>query len=214
MIIAPSSFFGLILTNRAYAVFLIFVKTAQSGPLTQGQAQSLVLNDIKSQNPAATVAVVSVYPSTLTNNSWNIVSSVVYNATKPCPTLFIQSYDYPATGLQPSTDNLYTRGCVIYGLSTAPTYVISSPYIAIARASSSNSIAVTNYVANTNPVYAYATFYANLSASITALTNCSACNKSFSNVWLVNYTGNSPSNLYVVLGQSGMIVANYTLPTT
>src|SRR5580693_1614219 len=135
-----------VLVVIASAIFLIYVHATQSGPLTKQQAEALVVNDIISQNPNAVITVVSASPSILANNSWSITLSIVYNGTKPCPTLFIQGYDYPATGLVPSTDNLYTRGCIIYGLSTAPTYVISSPDIAIARSYSSNSPLLTNYV--------------------------------------------------------------------
>ncbi len=194
------------------AVFLIFVRPLQTGPLTQTQAEQLVLNDIKAANPNATVTVVAVGPSPSFNNSYGIVLSVVYNATRPCPTLSIQGYDYPATGLLPSTDNLYTNGtasmCKIYGasLADAPTYVISSPEVAIARSYNSSASEIVNYVDDYgyNNVNVYATFYANFAPA--------QLNKSFNNVWLVNYTANSaPYYQYVVLGQSGQIVGNYSI---
>jgi hypothetical protein len=191
------------------AAFLIFVHTGQSGPLTQAQAQQIVLNDIKASNPNATVTVVSSSPSPSFNNSWSIVLAIVYNATRPCPTLFIEGFDYPATGLSIShgIDNLYTTKCVISGLSTAPTYVISSPEIAIARSYNTSSPELVNYVTlyGYNNVNVYATFYANLGASATPL------GQSFSNIWLVNYTAkNAPYSQYVVLAQSGQIIGNYT----
>ncbi len=188
------------------AVFLVFVRPSQTGPVTQAQAQQLVLNDVKAANPNAAVTVVASTPSTLEANSWSIVLSVVYNATRPCPTLFIQEYDYPALGLSPSTDNLYTTKCIIYGLSAAPTYVISSPEIAIARSYNSSASELVNYVNDYgyNNVNVYATFYTNFTSP--------ELNKSFNNVFLVNYTANNaPYNQYVVLGQSGQIVGNYTI---
>lgn len=202
----------------ASAVFLIFVHTTQAGPLTKQQAESLVLNDIISQNPNAAVTVVSASPSILANNSWSIVLSIVYNGTKPCPTLFIQEYDYPALTFVNGTNNQYSKeynntpkGCIIYGLSTAPTYVISSPQIAIARSYGSNSSIINNYVGDFgyNNVNVYATFYPTISASMTPL------NQTYSNVWIVNYTTPiAHYNQYVILGQSGQIVANYTKATT
>lgn len=193
------------------AFFLIFVRPLQTGPVTQAQAEQLVLNDIKAANPNATVTVVAVGPSPSFNGSFSIVLSVVYNATRPCPTLSIQGYDYPATGLVPSTDNLYTNGtaskCTINGASlvNAPTYVISSPEVAIARSYISSTSAIVNYVSayGYKNVNVYATFYANFAPS--------ELNQSFNNVWLVNYTANSaPYYQYVILGQSGLIVGNYT----
>jgi hypothetical protein len=209
----------IVLVVIAGAAFYIFVHQMQSGPLTQAQAENTVLTDIKASSPTATVTVVSVSPSTLENDSWNIVLSVAYNITRPCPTLSIESFDYPATGLagSPSTDNLYStsklnnitgmRECVIIGLSYAPTYVISSPYIAISRAYITNATELTNYVQDYgyNNVNAYASFYSNLSASMTPL------NLNYNNVWVVNFTApRAPFNQYVILGQNGQILANYT----
>jgi hypothetical protein len=89
-------------------------------PLTADQAAQVVVRDLKLHNPSANISVINVTPSTLKSNSWIIILSVIYNATRPCPTLFIEGFDYPATGLIPSVDNLYTENCTIYGLSTAP----------------------------------------------------------------------------------------------
>ncbi|MFI5412474.1 MAG: hypothetical protein ACHQX1_01130 [Candidatus Micrarchaeales archaeon] len=198
----------------ASAIFLIFVHTTKAGPLTEQQAESLVLNDIISQNPNATVTVVSQSPSILANNSWSIVLSIVYNGTKPCPTLFIQGYDYPATGLVPGTDNLYTRGCVIYGLSSAPTYVISSPIIAIVRSYNNTNPAAKNFVA----AYGYSS--TNVNAQFYPILNSSSPLKpswavatNYTNVWLLNYSSTAtPNYQYLIMNPSGQIVANYILP--
>jgi hypothetical protein len=175
------------------------------GALTQTQATQLVLKDINASNPGAIVSVVNASPSTLAQNSWNIVLSVVYNATKPCPTLFIEGFDYPATGLSPSTYNQYTTKCIIYGISTAPSYVISSPYIAIAR-SYNNSVAQ-NYVNDYSysNVNVYAKFYSALNATQTPL------NKPYDSVWIINYTATTADfNLYLILSLSGSLLGNYT----
>ncbi len=194
------------------AGFLLFVHPSRS-QLTQAQAEQTVLTDIKTLNPNATVSIVAASASKQYNGSWDIVLSVVYNATRPCPSLSIQEYDYPALGLSgtPVTDNQYSGvsggHCVIYGLSSAPTYVISSPEIAIARsynASPPELVAFVNMYGY-NDINAYASFFANMSPSTTPL------NATFSNVWLVNYTSPlSPTREYVILGQSGQILGNYT----
>ncbi len=192
----------------AAAGFLLFTHSAsQQGPVTKTQAESLVYNDVKLQNPNATITIVNASPSSVAPNSWSITLAVVYNATRPCPTLFIEAYDYPATGFVPSTDNLYTRGCVIYGLATAPYYVISSPDIAVVGAYNTSSW-VQHYVSvyGYNSVTASASFYANLTASATPL------NMSYSNIWLVNFTATQATySEYVLLGQSGTRIANYTI---
>ena len=126
--------------------YVLKLSASPSGPLTSQQASQIVINDLKLHNPTADVTIINVTPSMLKSGSWSMTLSVVYNSTRPCPTLFIEGFDYPATGLVPSVDNLYTENCTIYGLSTAPTYVISSPAIAIVKSYVSNSIAISNYV--------------------------------------------------------------------
>ncbi len=188
--------------------FLAFVHPSATGPITQAQAEQLVLNDVKASSPNATVSVISVSPSILENNSWDAVLSVVYNGTRPCPTLIIQEFDYPATGLQPSTDVNYTTRCVVYGLSTAPSYVISSPEIAIARSYNTMTPVLLNFVTDYGykNVNVYAAFYSNITANATPL------GVPFSNSWIVNYTSaHANYNQYVVLGQSGQILGNYTI---
>src|SRR5271157_5012392 len=123
---------ALIVIAIASAAFLLSTH-AISPNLTAPQAVQYVLSDMRASNPSANISVINVSPSTLKQGSWDVVLSVVYNASTPCPTLFIEGFDYPATGLVPSVDNLYTSHCVISGISIAPSYVISSPYIAIAR---------------------------------------------------------------------------------
>jgi len=195
----------------------LFATHQSSSKLTQSQAEQLVLSDVKQSNQNATVSVVSVTNSTLEANSWQIILSVIYNGTRPCPTLFIEGFDYPATGLVPSTDNLYTEGmpnplkegCTIYGLSSAPSYVISSPEVAIARSyNSTMAPQLYTYVNDFgyNNTVVHATFYPELSATATPT------DASYSNVWIVNYSAvGSGYNDYVILAQSGHIVANYTL---
>jgi hypothetical protein len=193
-------------------LFILFTRSTQK-QLTAVQAEQLVINDLKSANPAADITVINVSNSTLQKGSYNIVLTIVYNSTRPCPTLFIEGFDYPATGLVPSVDNLYTKGnsssCIINGLASTPfsTYVISAPQVAIARSYNQSIPQVKGYVSlygynNTN---VNARFYQNLSQASTGLS------QSYYNVWLVQYKAiNANYSYYEVLGSTGTIVASYT----
>lgn len=179
----------------------------QATALTAQKATQIVISDLKLRNPTADVTIISVTPSTLAAGSWSMTFSVVYNSTSPCPTLFIEGFDYPATGLVPSVDNLYTENCTIYGLSTAPTYVISSPAIAIVKSYDSGFAPITNYVNN----YGYgnttvhAKFFATLESNMTPL------NRTFYNVWDINYTAiRAGYSQFAILNSSGAIAGNYT----
>jgi hypothetical protein len=188
-------------------VFL-FIKHSSSSKPTAAQAEQFVINDVKQANPSANVTVIDVSNSTVESGSYNIILSIVYNATRPCPTLFITEYDYPATGLVPSLDNLYVGNCKIYGLNPSLSgYDISSPEVAIAQSYSKNITAVTNLVSTYgyNNTYVTAMFYPTLSSNQTAL------DQNFSNVWLIKYSAtNADYSAYVVLNSSGTVAGNYT----
>ncbi len=187
----------------AAAAFLLFSHVI-AGQLTSQQAVQYVLSDVRASNPSANITIINVSSSKVV--SWNITLSVVYNASKPCPTLFIEYFDYPATGLVPTTENRYTANCVVYGLSTAQPYVISSPYIAIAR-SYNQSAQMRAYVHTFgyNNTTVHANFYSALGASATPL------GENFTSVWLINYTAKSAGySEYAILGSSGAVIANYT----
>jgi hypothetical protein len=168
------------------AVFLL-MQSGKKSQLTAAQALQFVINDVRAASPNANITVVSVSNSTVQKGSYSIVLSVVYNATRACPTLFIDMFDYPAFSLSNSTENLYTYGnqsmCTINGLvnSSTSTYLIGSPYVAIARSYSSKIPQIMNYVKrfgynNTN---VDASYYSNL-------TNTHLPNNYY-NAWLVRY---------------------------
>lgn len=191
----------------AAVAFVIASHTNSGGNIPSSSAESLVISDLKSANPNANITVVSVSPSTLEAGSWNIALAVAYNTTRPCPTLSIEAFDYPATGLVPSVDSLYTKGCVIYGISQAPSYVISSPLIAIANSYNQTSSPAKGYVSTFgyNNTVVRAKYYATLNASATPL------NATYYNVWLVNYTSKYATySLFLLTASSGNIIANYT----
>ena len=187
--------------------YLYGLFASPSATLTSQKASQTVIDDLKLNNPTAEVTLINITPSTLRSNSWSMILSIVYNSTRPCPTLFIEGFDYPATGLVPSIDNLYTKNCTIYGLSTAPTYVISSPAIAIVKSYDSGFAPISNYVRTYgyNNTVVHARFFMFLEKNMTPL------NESFYNDWLINYTASRADySQFVLLSSSGTIVGNYT----
>ncbi|HVC58443.1 MAG TPA: hypothetical protein VND15_03140 [Candidatus Acidoferrales bacterium] len=187
--------------------FILFQHAKGSTAVTSDQAVQFVKSDLIEMNPSANITTINVSPSRLQTGSWDIVLSIVYNATRPCPTLLIQGFDYPATGLVPSLDNLYTTKCVIYGMSDAPSYVISSPLIATARSYNESPKSVSTYVSayGYNNTVVHSKFYTMLNSSVTGSS------RNFTNVWLVNYTANRATySEYLVMDSSGTVIANYS----
>ena len=190
------------------AFFLL--KYTYSAPLTQAQAEQVVLNDLKAHSPGAIINVINVSSSNLRNDSWKIVVNMVYNSTRPCPTILTESFDYPALGLSPTVYSVYSDNCNVYGGGSLPgsyNYVIGSPYIAIAQSYAQNYTQVKDYVSNYgyNATSVHAKFYDTIPANFTPL------NKNFSNSWLINYTASGATqSLFVIMSANGIITNSYT----
>lgn len=178
------------------------------GPVNETQAVQTVLSDLRASHPLAQVNLISVSPSQLENGSWSIVVGLVFNATRACPTLLIEQFDYPATQLVNSTINKYTSNCIVYGLTGAPYYIISSPEIAIARASNSSTFAK-DFISTFgyNETVVSAKLYAQLNSSSTPLSTLSG-----NNIWVVGYNATDANyTAYIALSLNGTVLGNYTL---
>jgi hypothetical protein len=191
-----------VIAGIGFYVYSFF--SARSAAPTELEAEQNVTRDLMLHNPNADVRIINVTPSALKSGSWDIVVSVVYNATRPCPILFIESFDYPLS-LSPTPINNYTefrnttsKGCLIHGSPSEPSYVtdyvISSPYAAIAESYSSGIAPVVNYVMD----YGYSS--TNVTANIS------------DNVWLIRYKAPAANySQFVELSpSSGLIIGNYT----
>lgn len=198
--------------------FLVYNAIAShSSVLTSQQASQIVLSDLKLHNPNANITIINITPSTLKSGSWSIILSIIYNATRACPTLSISSFDYPATGLVPTAVNIYSYynrspidRCTVPSYVTTPetaTYVTSSPEIAIVKSYKSGFTPIVDYVRayGYNNTAVYAKFFNTLEKNMTPI------NETFYNVWLVNYTANGAIySQFVILNSSGSITGNYT----
>ncbi|MCL4389487.1 MAG: hypothetical protein M1528_01260 [Candidatus Marsarchaeota archaeon] len=195
-----------------FASALVIYKYAISSNsvLTAQGAGKIVLTDLQLSNPNATVSIINTTPSTLSQGSWDVFVSIVYNATSPCPTLYLDEYDYPATGLVPTVANLYTKGCIIYGLSQSAlpyyTYVIASPEVAIAKSYNASFPAILHYVS----AYGYQNTVVHATKHA-ALSGVPFTNMTFDDVWFINYTASgAPYSEYLIMNATGHILYNYT----
>jgi hypothetical protein len=191
---------AVILIVIAAVGFYIFTKAA-STTLTRSEAVQTVVSDLGAKSPAANITVINVTNSSLGTRSWAITLRVTYNTTRPCPTLEIEVFDYPVTGLVPSLDNVYTSDChLAQSLADAPYYVISSPYIAITRSYISNNTMIKDYV----DTYGYNNTY------VTATFVASNTTINLANAWLVRYRAtNAKYSVYAILSQSGSVIEAY-----
>lgn len=166
------------------------------------QAVSLVTADLQGTNPNAIINITNVTASTYAG-SWHIVAGVITNATTPCPSYFVYTFDYPQFGFVYRVQNTYTSNCVIYGLAQNKTFIISSFPIAITRSYNLMPPAIISYlnVQGINNVVVTAHFYNKLNAQ----------GNSYTNVWLVNYTSKKVAySAYALLSQvNGTLLSAY-----
>jgi hypothetical protein len=192
------------------AIIIYKYTLGKPGTLNAEQAGQAVLNDLQLSYPNSTVTIINTSKENSSSSSWNIFVSLVYNATSPCPTVYLEEYTYPAFNFVPTIANLYTKDCIIYGLSQTKlpyyTYLITSPEIAIAKSYNASFPSVLRYVQE----YGYQNVKVH-AVHYSLLGNIPFTNETFKNVWLINYTaaGASSSQL-LIMNATGSILYNYT----
>jgi hypothetical protein len=139
------------------------------------------------------------------SGSWHIVASVIKNPTRPCPSYYVYSFDYPQYGFVNRTESVYTEGCTIYGMIANKSYIIGSYPVAIARSYSLGTANVSNFVESVgyNNTVVHAVYY----------NQTYVDGAEYSSVWIVNYSSPaSNKNVYSVISQiDGNFITAYNL---
>jgi hypothetical protein len=186
-----------------FAIYFVLSKTLQPH-LTQSEAIALISNDILRSNPGAIVNVSNVTPST-SPGSWHVLMSVIFNATSPCPSYYIYSFDYPQYGFVYRVQNIYTSNCTIHGLMPGESFVIASYPVAIVR----------SYTLGIGNVSSYVQRYGYNNVDVTAAfhSEINTRHKTFSNAWLINYSAAAASySTYVLITQlNGTLLLTYNV---
>ncbi|MGC9099362.1 MAG: hypothetical protein ACP5HW_02325 [Candidatus Micrarchaeia archaeon] len=186
-------------------IYYLIVHFGISQSVTESQAVSLVLSDIKNTNPNAVVNVTNVTPSQFPG-SWHILLTVIYNATSPCPSFYALSFDYPKYGFVSRVENNYTSNCIVHGLANNPNYIIAAAPVAITR--------IYSFPAAQEYIHRFG--YSNVSASALFYKNASVLGKNYTSVWEVTYTSPtaSYSEKFYITQVGGNLIANYSIPTS
>lgn len=194
---------ALIVVVVAAVVILLGTKiSVAKQQLNATQAQSFVLTYIKKTYPNTQAYPINVSRSTLVNGSWDVFVGIVYNYSRPCPTIEIEDYDYPAVNLYPRTDNVYSSGGVGCKSSTN-LYAVNLPSAAMADA----------YMLATGArQYVQRFGYSNVTATAVFVKNTTQTSfGTFSDFWNVTYTApHAGFSEYILLYQSGEFIGNYT----
>ncbi|MGC9129428.1 MAG: hypothetical protein ACP5GB_00885 [Candidatus Micrarchaeia archaeon] len=185
-------------------VYYIVVNFGSAPHISEQEAISFVVSDIKNHSPTAVINITSVYPSQYPG-SWHIVMSVIYNSTSPCPDFYSYSFDYPKYGFVYRVENNYTSSCVVHGLSNNPNFIIAAAPIAIVRV----------YSFPAAQAYISKFGFSNVSTSAAFYTNASIMGKNYTNVWKVVYSSQkaNQSEIFYISQIGGNLIANYSLPS-
>ncbi len=182
-----------------FLAYYIFKHVSFLQPISKNQASGLVLHDLEHNYPSAIINITNVTQSQYIG-SWHIVASVIDNATSPCPTYDIYSFDYPAYGFVYRVDNKYTENCIIYGLVSG-NYTIGSYPVAIARSYQLNISQVRHFVS------AYG--YSNMVVTASYYNTTSIRGNAYNKIWLVNYTTPKANySVHIVLSQLNGSIMN------
>ncbi len=147
--------------------------------VTEQQAASLVTADLQGEYPGAIVNITNETASNYTG-SWDITTSVVLNATSPCPSYYAYTFDYPKFGFVYLVQNNYTQGCRIYGLQKNSTFILSSFPAAITRSYTLGIPSVLSFVDQFG--------FHNVSVSSHFYQSTSIAGMNYTNAWLVRYS--------------------------
>ncbi len=187
------------------AVFIAYYAISHaslSQQVTEAQATSLVMHDLQNSYPDAVVNITNVTPSQYTG-SWHILVSIVLNATSPCPSYYIYSFDYPKYGFVSRIDNTYTSNCNVYG--TGSGYAIGSYPVAITE----SYLLRNNLTALDGFINKYG--FSNVVVRARYYNSTVFHGKRYAQVWVVNYTAvSSTQYIDVLLSQlNGTAVSIY-----
>lgn len=173
--------------------------------VTEAQATSLVLHDLQNSNPGAIINITNVTASQY-SGSWHVVASIVTNATSPCPSYYIYSFDYPKYGFVYRVENTYTSNCVVYGTGSQSGYAIGSYPVAITDSYDLNLSIVSGFIGKYG--------LANVAVHATYYNTTVFYGKSYHGVWIVNYTAPSSGQyVEVLLSQlNGTALSTYGSP--
>lgn len=196
-----------------FAGYYVIGHVSFSRQVTKQQAVSLVLHDLQNSYPNALVNITNATPSEY-SGSWHILASIIFNATSPCPSYYIYSFDYPKYGFVSRMENTYTSGCEVFGSSGSGNAIGSYPAAITASYESRNYTILGPFIEayGFGNVTAHATYYQfiDIPGQRCATSNCN-------DVWVVNYTTpKSPQHgVEIFLSQvNGSVLAQLPTNTT
>lgn len=192
-------------------VYLVeYFLVAPPAPLSEAQADALIVKDLTQHSPNANVSILSSSPSSIYPGSWNIIARLVYGQNTACPTMTTESFIYPATGFLNTTAlySNYSNGtCRLYislaNASSGVSRIIGLAPLAIDVPYNDSLPGVVNMVNSYG--------YSNVIANAHLHSSLDVAGKNMSDVWLVTYDAPQHNSTYVVvLNTSGDIIYSGT----
>lgn len=184
-------------------VYFMMSAISPAGSVTKAQALNRTLAYVKNTYPGA-ITSVNVTASPAYAGSWLIIVGIITNATSPCPSYSVDTFDYPRFPFINRTQNIYTSGCAIKGFSSGKNFSLYNAPEAITLAYLNAS--VNGFVSQFGfgNVSVMSQFY-------NGTVRLQGTN--YTNIYLLNYSAPMADyNLYAVLSQStGNVLRTYGL---
>jgi hypothetical protein len=194
--------FAVIAVVLLLAAYFMLSSTAIHS-ITKQQAETQIINDLTNKYPNSEINIINTTPSSY-SGSWEVVAAIVTNSTSPCPSYFVDTFEYPQFGFVNRTQNVYTSDCTIRGYSAGQEFNIYNSPVAITRAYMLDVPNVMDYILSFG--------FNNVTVHASLFNSTSLHGSDYMHVWLINYSsGRAGYYVYVVLSQpNGSLLNSYT----
>jgi hypothetical protein len=176
-------------------------KVSPSGNVTEQDAISFVLDDLKVKYPDAEIREVAEISKS--DDSWYVKARVTYNYSTPCPVRMHLYYDYPKKGFIISPSEYVTKECKVCQTGTC---IIGTPEEAIIASHTLNGTeTVANYIFYHSDAKPDAKFYAEYISN-------GVKNK---NVWIVKWFSQTTNyGIFAMVSNEGQVLKTWEVAKT
>ncbi len=166
-------------------------------PVSKAEAIANVTHYLQQSTPIGTLVNITSVTASQYSGSWHIIAGIIIDGTSPCPSYYVDSFDYPQYGFVSRLENNYTANCIVNGLNA--NYDIGYYPVAIAQSYSLNISQVKNFVSKFG--------YNNVQVNANHIASQQINGMNYSNIWIVYYTAPAANySVQVYLRSNGSLI--------
>lgn len=156
--------------------------------LSEEQVKQLITEDLRANHPKADV--ISIVSTELKDGSWKVKGRVTYNSSTQCPERIHVTYDYPRFGFVPNPPEYITSNCLACAGAKECKIAFEE-----------QAIIASHTFTGANEVSQFVYTHPDAVASAGAYDNYfhKTQNKTYSNIWLVEWSSPTTDTSYKTL---------------